>query len=124
MVFILAFFLQAVLALRSVHIDSSVLYNQLGCKRVDRTIRSNNLLARYEEQGLTFEDFCMVYAELRHGQVCPETGKGLGSLLSGLNYLTTPLQWISGQSAYIYIFTILCTVVFLNFLKKKVKMVL
>ncbi|XP_064396027.1 uncharacterized protein LOC135343031 [Halichondria panicea] len=85
---------EAVLAFRSVHIDTHAMYNQLGCKKVDQTIRSNELLSRYEEQGLTFDDFCMVYAELRYAQVSEEAGNG--SLLVGLAYLTAPIQWISG----------------------------
>ncbi len=83
------------LAFRSVHIDTHAMYNQLGCKKVDQTIRSNELLSRYEEQGLTFDDFCMVYAELRYAQVSEEAGNG--SLLVGLAYLTAPIQWISGE---------------------------
>lgn len=87
--------LQAVLALRSVHIDTTTLYNQLGCQRVGQTIRSNDLLSHYEEQGLTFDDFCVVYTELRYAQVSSEVG--IGSLLAGLAYLTTPLLWLSGE---------------------------
>ena len=86
---------QAELALRSVHIDAGAMYNTLGCKRVERTIRSNDLLSRFEEQGLTFDEFCAVYAELRHAETA-QAG-GVSSLLVGLAYFTSPLLWISGE---------------------------
>lgn len=82
------------LALRSVHIDSGAMHNQLSCKRVEQTIRSSDLLSRFEEQGLSFDEFCAVYAELRYAEIAQESG--VGSLLVNLAYFTSPLLWISG----------------------------
>ena len=86
---------QAELALRSVHIDAGAMYNTLGCKRVERTIRSNDLLSRFEEHGLTFDEFCAVYAELRYAETAQSSG--VSSLLASLAYITSPLLWISGE---------------------------
>lgn len=83
------------LALRAVRIDTLAFYNQIGCKKVYDTIQSHELLSQYEKQGLSFEDFCMVYAELRYNQIVQSTRQV--SLLNNLTYLTTPLQWIAGE---------------------------
>lgn len=52
------------------------------------------LLQQYKNHGLTFDEFCSVYAELRFILLKSSTDSA-GSLLS--SYFSTPLKWIASK---------------------------
>ena len=87
--------MQAELALRSLHIEGPTL-NQLQQGKVAFNIVSRltsvgaNSFQQYKQHGLAFDEFCSVYAELKHLILESE---GSASFIS--TYIYTPLKWIS-----------------------------
>ena len=83
-------YLQAELALRSLHIEGPNLQQLLGTEHHQTTL-APDLLQQYKLQGLTFDEFCCVYAELKYILSKPVSGSLLAS------YLSTPLRWITSK---------------------------
>ena len=88
--------IQAELALRSLHIEGPDLQQLLvkQHQKLEPTTPAvavqQDLLQQYKSQGLTFDEFCCVYAELKYNILLNS-----GSLLT--NYITTPLKWITSK---------------------------
>ena len=92
---------QAELALRSLHIEGASLQQLLTaeqqsphsfpCTSAESTGQA--LLQQYRKHGLTFDEFCSVYAELKF--ILLKSSGDAGSLLSA--YLSTPLKWIASK---------------------------
>lgn len=89
--------LQAEVALKSLHIEVPSLISVLELKGVIKSCdrspdKSHDILTQYRQNGVSFEDFCTLYAEVRYGQVLQS--KWGGPVFSGVKYVLSQLSWI------------------------------
>ena len=81
--------MQAELVLRSLHIQSPTISQLLS----DQAESHEHLLS-WQRQGIPFEDFCTLYAELKHLDLLAQTP---GAVLTAFCYLTAPFKWLSSE---------------------------
>lgn len=105
---------QAELALRSLHIEGPNLQQLLAAQ--DTTTLpmsfsptqepvSHDLWHQYKKNGLTFDEFCCIYAELKF--ILLKSVNDSGSILT--NFISTPLKWITSMKDVMkYYRSILC----------------
>ena len=88
---------QAELALRSLHIESPKLQQLLDPQQtsLDPTPAhvQRDLLDQYKQQGLTFDEFCCMYAELKY--ILLKSVNSGSSLFT--SFISTPLRWITSE---------------------------
>jgi hypothetical protein len=97
---------QAELALRSLHIEGPKLQQLLASAHQTPPTSplptsqpqhmELDLLEQYRQHGLTFDQFCCIYAELKY--ILLRSENFISSSSSHLlNYLATPLRWIVSE---------------------------
>lgn len=92
---IVVFLLKAELALRSLHIEGPKLQQLLTVREpAPSTIPAQDLWHQYKKDGLTFDEFCCVYAELK--SILLKSTSNSSSFLT--TYVSTPLKWITSKS--------------------------
>lgn len=81
---------EAELALRSLHIEGPHLQQLLASEQQGSTAAMRDLVQQHKLRGLSFDEFCCVYAELKY--VLLNSGNS-GSLVE--SYISTPLRWLA-----------------------------
>ena len=87
---------QAEVALKSLHIEVPSILSTLEVngmiKSCDRSPdRSHDLVSHYKQNGISFEDFCTLYAEIKYGDL---QSPWSGPVYNGIRYLFSQLSWI------------------------------
>ena len=103
--FIASRLLQAEVALKSLHIEIPSLFSVLEAKGVIKSCdrspdRSHDLLSQYRQSGITFEDFCTLYCEIKYSQTPPTWG---GPVFGGIKYLFSRLSWIGCKKLKLFL---------------------
>ncbi len=111
---------QAELALRSLHIEGVSLqqlltvehHSPLHFSSSSAESTGQDLFQQYRKNGLTFDEFCSVYAELKF-ILLKSSSDDAGSLLDA--YLSTPLKWIASKHTDLIPTTSVCVCVCASF---------
>lgn len=107
--------------MKSLHIEVPSLISVLDVKGVikssDQTPdMSYDLLSKYQRNGISFDDFCTLYSEIKYGQL---QSKWSGPVSSGVNFILRQLSWI-GCEIRPYALHVQLFDVFLSFLSSNV----
>ena len=84
------------MALKSLHVQVPSLVTVLETKGVIKSCdhspdRSHDLLSQYRQSGVSFEDFCTLYAEVKHNQLKPGWS---APVMGGVRFLFSQLSWL------------------------------
>ena len=91
--------------MKSLHVEVPSLFSVLEVKGVIKSCdqspdRSHDLLSHFKQNGISFEDFCTLYSEIKYGQV---SSKWRWPVFSGVKYLLSQISWIGCMHKIIFL---------------------